>query len=373
MLVRKAAVAQHPKPSRTPIAKPTASTSPAAQKSVSVPAQREWLQALNPLKSRFNRLRRSLPAAVIGMQAAAPQQAIPVAESIAAHLALPLYRIDLAAVVNRYLDETAQQLRGLLETADKASVVLLFDEADSLFGKRSDIQEAHDRYANLDRDAFLAWLRQVGAVIVLATPSAPPAQLVSRFDSQLALQTALAVPHLPTPSQELSMAQFSVNPARFDPYKNYKFRVKWDGRYVAGISRVSGLTRTTDVVAYRQGGDPNLSCVSPGLTRYEPLRLERGITHDKAFEEWANLVWRLNAPQGAEATLGRFRKDILIELLNEAGQVVIVYKVYRCWVSEYRALPELDANSNGVVVESITLQNEGWERDADVAEPVEPK
>ena len=166
------------------------------------------------------------------------------------------------------------------------------------------------------------------------------------------------------------MAQFSVNAQRFDPYKNFKFRVKWDGRHVAGISRVSALRRVTEVIEHREGGDPSSSRKSPGRTTYEPITLERGLTHDPAFEDWANRVWRLGAG-GSEVSLRDFRKDITIELYNEAGQLVIAYVVHRCWVSEFQALPDLDANTGSVAFQSITLQNEGWERDTAVVEPKE--
>lgn len=168
------------------------------------------------------------------------------------------------------------------------------------------------------------------------------------------------------------MPQFSVNPHRFDPYKSFKFRVKWDGRYVAGITRVSALRRVTEVIEHREGGEPNATRKSPGRTRFEPIVLERGVTHDTEFESWANKVWRHGAGLGAEASLKDFRKDITIELYNEAGQLVIAYHVFRCWVSEFQALPDLDANLGSVAIQSITLQNEGWERDEQVAEPQEP-
>jgi len=168
------------------------------------------------------------------------------------------------------------------------------------------------------------------------------------------------------------MAQFSVNPQRFDPYKNFKFRVKWDGRYVAGISKVSALKRATEVVENREGGEPSSNRKSPGRTNYEPITLERGVTHDTEFEKWANRVWNFSSGQGAEVSLKDFRKDIIIDVFNEAGQKVLSYKVYRCWVSEYQALPDLDANASAVAIESIKLENEGWERDYDVAEPPEP-
>lgn len=168
------------------------------------------------------------------------------------------------------------------------------------------------------------------------------------------------------------MPKFSVNPARFDPYKNFKFRIKWDGKYVAGLSKMSALKRTTEVIKHREGGDPSSSRKSPGCTDYEAITLERGVTHDEEFERWANKVWNFGAGLGSEVSLKDFRKDIIIELYNEAGQKAIAYKVYRCWVSEYQALPELDANSHAVAIQSIKIENEGWERDTSVTEPSEP-
>jgi phage tail-like protein len=168
------------------------------------------------------------------------------------------------------------------------------------------------------------------------------------------------------------MAQFSVNPQRFDPYQNFKFRVKWDGRYVAGISKVGALKRTTEVVPHREGGDPSSSRKSPGRTEYEAVMLERGVTHDTEFEKWANKVWNFGSGLGAEVSLKDFRKDIIIDVYNEAGQLAISYKVFRSWVSEFQALPDLDANANAVAIQSIKLENEGWERDYDVKEPSEP-
>ena len=167
------------------------------------------------------------------------------------------------------------------------------------------------------------------------------------------------------------MAKFNVNTHRFDPYKNFKFRVKWDGRYVAGVSKVGMLKRTTDVVEHREGGDPSTTRKSPGPTKFEPITLERGVTHDQEFEQWANKIWNQGSGPGAEVSLKDFRKDIIIELLNEAGQVAIAYRVYRCWVSEFQAQGDLDASSNAILIQTITLQNEGWERDPDVQEPAE--
>ncbi len=168
------------------------------------------------------------------------------------------------------------------------------------------------------------------------------------------------------------MAQFSVNAQRFDPYQNFKFRVRWDGRYVAGVSKVGALTRTTEVVSHRDGGDPSTSRKTPGRTEYAAITLERGVTHDVEFETWANKVWTYGAGLGAEVSLRDFRKDIVIEVYNESGQLALAYKVHRCWVSEYQSLPDLDANANAVAIQHLKLEHEGWERDLDVTEPTEP-
>jgi phage tail-like protein len=164
-------------------------------------------------------------------------------------------------------------------------------------------------------------------------------------------------------------SQFPINTHRFDPYKNMKFRVKWDGRTVAGVSKVSALKRTTEAVTHREGGDPSTSRVGPSVWKFEPITLERGVTHDVEFEKWANLIY--STAGDLSISLRSFRKDLIIELLNEQGNVAKSYKVYRCWVSEYQALPELDANANAVAIEHMVLQNEGWERDVDVKEPKE--
>jgi phage tail-like protein len=168
------------------------------------------------------------------------------------------------------------------------------------------------------------------------------------------------------------MAQFTVNTTRFDPYKNFKFRVKWDGKYVAGISKVGALKRTTEPVKHREGGDPSTSRKSPGRSEFEAITLERGVTHDPEFEAWANKVWSFGAGLGAESSLKDFRKDLIIEVYNEAGQVALAYKVFRCWVSEFQALPDLDVNANAVAIQHLKLENEGWERDREVPEPTEP-
>jgi phage tail-like protein len=164
------------------------------------------------------------------------------------------------------------------------------------------------------------------------------------------------------------MAEFTVNPTRFDPYKLFRFRVKVDGSYVAGLSKMSALTRTTTVVEHREGGDPGSSRRSPGLTTYTAVTLERGVTHDPAFEAWANKVSSVGSPG---ISLPDFRKDIIIDVFNEAGQLAISYHVYRCWVSEYTALPALDAATAAVAIQSIKLENEGWERDTAITEPKE--
>lgn len=168
------------------------------------------------------------------------------------------------------------------------------------------------------------------------------------------------------------MASFTVNSSRIDPYKNFKFRVKWNGVYVAGVSKVSALKRTTEVIEHRDGGSPSSPHKTPGRTKFEPITLERGVTHDKEFEQWANKVWNLGSGLGLEVSLKDFRRDLIVELLNEAGQVAIAYRIYRAWVSEFQAQADLDANANATLIQSLKIEHEGWERDFDAIEPGEP-
>jgi phage tail-like protein len=163
------------------------------------------------------------------------------------------------------------------------------------------------------------------------------------------------------------MAQFPVNTHRFDPYKAYIFRVMWDGQYVAGVSKVSALKRTTEPVTHREGGDPSRERKSPGKTVYDAVTLERGVTHDAAFEEWMNLVHSLDSP----ISLRNFRKDIILDIFNEANQRVLSYKLLRCWPSEYQPVPALDAATAGVAIETLKLELEAFERDTSVPEPAE--
>ncbi len=167
----------------------------------------------------------------------------------------------------------------------------------------------------------------------------------------------------------MAAPQFSVNTHRFDPYKNMKFRIKWDGRYVAGVSKCSALKRSTEPVTHREGGDPSTSRVSPSVWKFDAITLERGVTYDPEFEKWANLIYSTGGDM--EISMKDFRKDITIELLTEGGEVAKAYNVYRCWVSEYQALPELDANAHVVAIEMVKLENEGWERDEAVGEKPE--
>lgn len=169
----------------------------------------------------------------------------------------------------------------------------------------------------------------------------------------------------------VNAGSISLSTRKFDPYKNFKFRVKWNNRYVAGVSKVGMLKRTTEVVTHRDGGDPSTSRKAPGRTEYDAITLERGVTHDVEFERWANKVWNYGSGLGSEVSLRDFRKDITLEVYNDAGQVALRYFIFNCWVSEYQALPELDANANAFAIESIKLENEGWERDYDLPQPEE--
>ena len=91
------------------------------------------------------------------------------AQVLARSLGLELYRVDLAGVVNKYIGETEKHLRELFEVCDRAPVLLLFDEADALFGKRSQVNEAHDRYANIQIDYLLALMERFDGVAILTT------------------------------------------------------------------------------------------------------------------------------------------------------------------------------------------------------------
>ena len=162
---------------------------------------------------------------------------------------------------------------------------------------------------------------------------------------------------------------FTKNPHRFDPYKNFKFRVSWDGKTVLGVSKVSALKRTTEVVKHREGGENSTDHKSPGRTTYDSVTMERGITHDPEFEKWANLVH----PYAGDAAMDlvNYKKELTLEMMNEKGHVVYRYFLHRCWVSEFTALPELNANANAVAIESLKIELEGWERDVSTVEPKE--
>lgn len=164
---------------------------------------------------------------------------------------------------------------------------------------------------------------------------------------------------------------FSVNINRFDPYKTYRFLVYFDTvtTPVAGMSKVTGLKRSSDMIEYKEGGNPVIR-KGMGRTKYEPITLERGVTHDTDFELWANAAQVLDKG-AASQSLKNLRKQVRIELLNEAGQPVQRYIVHRCWISEYQALPDLDAGANAYAIEHIKLENEGWERDLTLTEPTE--
>jgi phage tail-like protein len=166
------------------------------------------------------------------------------------------------------------------------------------------------------------------------------------------------------------MASFTKND-RIDPYKNFKFLVFFEGQQdpVAGVSKISPLKRTTEVVSHRDGGDLSTPRHSPGASKFEAITFERGVTHDPEFEKWANLVYSTEGDPAV--SLKNYKRNLLIKVNNLQGVPVRSYKVFRCWVSEYTALPELDANANAVMMESVVIQNEGWERDADVKEAAE--
>ncbi len=162
---------------------------------------------------------------------------------------------------------------------------------------------------------------------------------------------------------------FTTNAHRVDPYKTYKFTVSMDGKTVMGVSKVGALKRTTEVVKHRDGGDNSFEFKSPAKTTYDAITMERGITHDTEFETWANLVHHYEGDPIMD--LVNYKKDLTVEMKNERGQVVLRYFLYRCWVSEFTSLPELDAGANSVAIESIKVEIEGYKRDIDLQEPSE--
>jgi len=168
------------------------------------------------------------------------------------------------------------------------------------------------------------------------------------------------------------MPLFSTNPQRVDPYKNFKFIIRSQGQAVAAVNKISPLKRTTEVISFREGGDPSSVHLSPGQVKYEPITLEQGLTLDTGFEQWAQKVWTYGANPGSEVSLKDFRRDLSLDFLDEAGQVVITYTIFRCWPSEYTALPELDAGANAVAIRTLVLQTEGWQRDVALTPPSEP-
>src|SRR5215210_4732546 len=156
------------------------------------------------------------------------------------------------------------------------------------------------------------------------------------------------------------MVMFPVNPRRMDPYKNFKFRIRWEGRYVAAVSKVSALKVSGEAIKLREGSEPSTTRVSPGQASYDPITLERGLTLDTEFEGWMRQVSNFGSGFGRQVALANYRRDITLEFYNEAGQLVIGYKVFRCWPSQYQALPDLDAGGNAVAIQTLVLQNEGW-------------
>lgn len=166
------------------------------------------------------------------------------------------------------------------------------------------------------------------------------------------------------------MARLNPSTNRFDPYRTFRFKVKWDGLYVAGLTKMSALKRTTEMVEFREAGENITSRKLPGKTSYESVTMSAGVSYDTAFEDWANLV--NDFASHSITSLGEFRKNITIEVYNEGGQKALAYNLYRCWVSEYQALPDLDADTNAVAITTLKIEVESWARDGDVVEPQGP-
>ena len=162
---------------------------------------------------------------------------------------------------------------------------------------------------------------------------------------------------------------FQKNANRIDPYKNYKFQLKWDGRTVLGVMKVGPLKRTTNVITHRSGGENSVDHKTPGRTTYDAVTLERGITWDLEFENWANKVHPYAGDTAMD--LVNYRKDVVLEVLDEKGHVARRFFLYHCWVSEFQTLPALDSSANAIAIETLKLELEGWDRDLSLTEPDE--
>jgi phage tail-like protein len=160
--------------------------------------------------------------------------------------------------------------------------------------------------------------------------------------------------------------RMSASTNRFDPYRNFRFKIKWDGLYVAGLSKMTGLKRSTEMTEWREAGENIVARKLPGKTKYEPVTLEAGITYDTAFEDWANLVNDF-ASHGITSPRD-FRKNVTVDVFNEAGGKAMSYNLYRAWVADYQAIPDLDASANAVAITTVKLEFEWFERDTAVSE-----
>jgi phage tail-like protein len=149
--------------------------------------------------------------------------------------------------------------------------------------------------------------------------------------------------------------------SKFDPFRKCKFRIKIDGAVVAGLTKCSALTISVENHDFRAGDHDGFKQKLPGLVSFQPITLEQGVTNDKTFEKWATVMSNYVGNKGtdAEKKPDEFRKDIDILVYNLNNEQVKAYRVYNCWVSKYTALPDLDANSSDVMIQTLELQNEG--------------
>jgi phage tail-like protein len=166
------------------------------------------------------------------------------------------------------------------------------------------------------------------------------------------------------------MSRLTPNTNRFDPYRNFRFKVKWDNIYVAGLSKMGPLKRSTEMVEWREAGENIISRKLPGKSKFEGVTLEAGVTLDTSFAEWAELVNDFTSH--SLVNLKDFRKNITVDVFNESGLKVVAYNLHRCWPSEYQAMPDLDAGANAVAITTLKLELEWWERDTGVTEAVGP-
>lgn len=161
------------------------------------------------------------------------------------------------------------------------------------------------------------------------------------------------------------MAENTPAVERHDPFRGFKFKVVIPGLTKAGFSKVSGLKEATEVTTYREGTDAVTSRKLPGLTEYDNVTLEQGLSKDNGFRDWRKQIVNLAKEAGADGTGPAgvapplaFRKTVTISLYDKAGTEVKQWQLREAWPASLE-VADLDAMSSDVVIESLELAHEG--------------